>query len=59
MKYCQKAGDFLEIGSMDVRQESSARSLNKKILGKRLCEGANLVDLVDENPELLFNYRQL
>jgi hypothetical protein len=44
---------------MDVLQESSARSLNKKILGKRLCEGANLVDLVDENPELLFNYRQL
>lgn len=59
IKYCTKDGSYIEIGNMNVKQESQARALNKKILGKRLCSGENLVDLVDENPELLFNYRQL
>lgn len=59
VKYCTKDGSYVELGNMDVKQESQARQLNKKILGKRLCSGENLVDLVDEHPELLFNYRQL
>jgi len=57
--YCKKGTDYLELGDMNIVQEVSARSLNQKILGKRLMSGENLVDLCEENPELLFNYCKL
>jgi len=57
VKYCQKDGDYIEIGNMDIRQEADARESKLKILGKRLCEGENLVDIVDENPELVFKFK--
>lgn len=59
-KYCKKDGDFKEIGDIDVLQEKSAREGHKKILGKRLCQGEKLVDLIDEgHHQLIFDFNKL
>lgn len=58
-KYCKKAGEFLEYGDIDITQAAEARLSKKTILGKRLCSGEPLVDVVEDNPELLFGYSKL
>lgn len=59
MKYCQKDGDFIEIGDIDLAQEKHAREGKTAILGKRLCSGENLVDIIEEHPELVFKFKQI
>lgn len=59
MEYCKKEGDYITFGDIDVEQYKSAVSNHRKILGKRLIDGDNLVEVVKENPELLFCYASL
>lgn len=41
-------------------QEQSAREGHRKILGKRLCQGESLVDLIDEgHHHLIFDFNKL
>lgn len=44
---------------MDYKQLIVARESHKKVLGKRLMSDELLVDIVRDNPELIFNYAQL
>lgn len=48
----------MELGSMDWKQEQEAKEAKKKVLGKRLIEGASLVELVEEDPGMLFEYKR-
>lgn len=59
-KYCKKDGDYKEIGDIDVLQEQSQREGHRKILGKRLCQGESIVDLIDEgHHHLIFDFNKL
>lgn len=49
----------MELGDMDYKQEAEAKEKKKKVLGKRLIEGANLVDVVEENPEMVFDFKSI
>lgn len=44
---------------MDIKAESDARDNHRKIICKRLLDGANLVDEVEEDPRLLIGYKRL
>lgn len=43
---------------MDIREETAAREGHRKILGKRLLQ-ERLVDVIEDNPELIFDYTKL
>lgn len=43
---------------MDIREETAAREGHKKIIGKRLLS-ERLVDIVEEFPELIYDYTRL
>ena len=43
---------------MDIADEEAARAGHRKILAKRLLDGANLVDAVQEDPALIFGYKR-
>lgn len=59
IKYISKEDkEPLELGDMDYKQETEAKACKKKVLGKRLIEGANLVDVVEEHPDMLFDYKR-
>ena len=59
-KYCTKDGDFLEIGDIDILQQKSAREGHQKVLGKRLRDGENIEDLIEEGyTQLIFGYAKL
>lgn len=45
--------------NMDIAAECDARQSHKKIIGKRLLDGADLVGEVEDNPALLFGYKRL
>lgn len=44
---------------MDWKQETEAKAAKKKVLGKRLIQGENLLDIVEENPEMLFELKRI
>lgn len=57
LKYCTKEDDFIsnfDVSSLLVKQESE-----KKRLGKRIIEGEALLEVVKENPSLIFGYSKL
>lgn len=45
--------------NMDIKADMAARNSHKKILGKRLCDGEPLVEVMKDHPELLFGYKRL
>lgn len=45
--------------NMDIQAETAARTGHKKLLGKRLLDGEDLIDVVNEHPELIFEYKKL
>lgn len=57
-KYIIKDGDYCQWG-MDAKAEVESRKGHKKILGEKLIKGAELVEVVEENPQLLFEYERL
>ena len=59
LKYCAKEDPNPLQFNMDIKEETEARESHRKILGKRLLEGEKLVDLVDENPALIFEFQKL
>lgn len=44
---------------MDYKQEIKAKDSKTAVLGKRLINKEKLVDLVRENPELVFKFRDI
>jgi hypothetical protein len=44
---------------MNIDDEMEARKVHKKIIGKRLIDGANVFDETLENPALIFGYKRL
>ena len=44
---------------MDIKEETKARESHRKIIGKRLIEGEPLARVVEEHPELIFEYTKL
>lgn len=59
IKYCIKEDkEPLQIGDMDAQQEVAAKENKKKIIGKRMQE-EDLVDIVEEHPELMFDLVKL
>lgn len=60
LRYIMKTDpEYIEIGDMDVKSELAARETNRKILGKRLQEGADVDDVADANPQLMFGFKRL
>lgn len=52
--------DPLELGDMDWKQETKAKESRKKILGKRLCSGEPIKQLIAEgHTDLAFGYTRL
>lgn len=56
-KYCKKDGDYIQEGC-DINADQMAREGKKKILGKRLLT-ERLVDVIEDHPELIFDYKRL
>lgn len=56
VKYCTKKDDFISNFDTELFVQSSAK---RAALMKRLLDGTKLVDLVKENPELLYGYKRL
>lgn len=56
IKYCTKADDF--IANVDVSGILESKT-NYSALGKRVMEGENLINIVQENPHLIFRYNSL
>lgn len=44
---------------MDIEEETSARENHRRVLCKRLLDGANLVDEIGDDPTLLIGYKRL
>jgi hypothetical protein len=44
---------------MDIVAETAAQQSHKKILGKRLMDGEDLADVMQDAPELIFEYKKL
>jgi hypothetical protein len=44
---------------MDIVAETAAKQSHKKILGKRLMDGEDLADVMQDAPELIFEYKKL
>jgi len=58
IKYCSKEEDY--ISNFDLNERINKKASHKKIYGTKLIHRQNsLVELVDENPELLFGYKKL
>lgn len=57
LKYCTKEDNFK--ANFDVEQILSKSESKKTILGKRLLDGENLMQIVKENPELIFGFKRL
>ncbi len=50
----------LELGDMDWKQETAAKENKSRILGKRLCSGESLVDIIDDgNQDLVFKFKHI
>ena len=61
IKYVSKHDpEPLELGDMDYKQETAAKECKKKILGKRLASGEDLIDVMEDgNFELLFEFKKI
>ena len=59
LAYCSKEDPNPLCYNMDIHEETKARESHKKILGKRLLDGEPLNKVVEENPELIFEYTKL
>lgn len=57
LKYCTKDDNF--ISNFDVGEALSKGKSKKEILGKRILEGEDLDEIVQEHPELIFGYKRL
>lgn len=57
IEYCVKDGEF--IANFDVRGEPTYRSVLRRDLARRIIQTDNLVPIVEENPELIFQFRSL
>lgn len=57
LKYCTKEDDF--ISNFDVGERTNKSKSKKEILGKRILEGEDLDEIVQEHPELIFGYKRL
>lgn len=59
LRYCSKEDpDPLQF-NMDIKAETAAREGHRKIIGKRLLDGEPLHELVEEYPQLIFEYQKL
>jgi len=58
IKYCSKEEDY--ISNFDLNSRLKNKSAHKKILGDALIKRQkSLVDVVNENPEMIFGYKRL
>jgi len=57
-EYVMKGGNILKI-NMEPQEEVESRKRHKRVLGKELIDGKELISVVEENTQLLFGYCQL
>ncbi len=58
--YCQKEGDFLQWGDIDINEEELARKGKRKHLGEQLISGKKtLLECVNDDASLIFNLSNL
>jgi hypothetical protein len=58
-KYVQKEDKDVLQFNIDIEQVFSAKKAHKRAICKQLLEGAKLCDVVDENPEMLYEYDRI
>lgn len=60
LKYCVKEGDYItNIPDKIKKAQKEESKMNKREVGRRLKDGEKLITLVEEYPELIFNYSRL
>jgi len=45
--------------NMDIVEEEAARAGHRKLIGRRLLDGADLIEEVQNDPALIFGYKRL
>lgn len=58
VKYVKKDKDYLEFGDLDFAAKMAAKEGHRAYVGKRLMTD-NLIDVVQDHPELLFGLKKL